>query len=136
MSNLATKAAKTEDWLTRLANLETALLAQELPQYISTATATIAPGTEQIFLIYAGATSITLPNPIAGTPGVGSTGQDGLTICITDTTGYAHVVTTGTNGINKSKHIATFSGTVGANAYFKAYGGSWWLQTQSGVTLT
>lgn len=128
MSNLASQQQRVEDLNTRIALIESALHNQELPQTITTATAAIAPGTEQVFLTYAGVTALTLANPVAGLPTVGGAGQDGTTLVITDTTGHAHTLTTGTNGLNGSKHIATFSGTVGASVTLKAFNGSWWLQ--------
>lgn len=63
-------------------------------------------------------------------------GQDGATLVITDTKGYAHTVTTGANGINGSKHIATFSAALGSSFTLRAYNGSWWMQTGTGVTLS
>ena len=134
MSTLTLVQTKSEDQATRLQNLETALLAQETPQVLAAPSATIAPGKEQIFLTYAGISTITLANPIVGPPISG--GQDGATLVVTDTKGYAHTITTGANGINGGKHIATFSAALGASFTLKAYNGSWWMQTGSGVTLT
>lgn len=134
MSILTLLQVKSEDQTTRLQNLETALLAQEIPQVVATPNVAIIPGKEQIFLTYAGITTITLANPIAGTPISG--GQDGATLTITDTKGYAHTITTGANGINGAKHIATFSAALGSSFTLKAYNGSWWMQTGTGVTLS
>ena len=134
MSTLTLLQTKSEDQATRLQNIEMALLSQEVPQVIASPSATVLPGKEQLFLTYAGVTSITLANPTVGSPING--GQDGATIVITDTKGYAHTVVTGTNGINGAKHIATFGGTLGASVTLKAYNGSWWLQAGSGVTLS
>lgn len=136
MSNLAGTAQRAEDIGARLAAIEAALKAQEIPVAVVKAAATIAPGTEEVFLAYAGITTLTIPNPIAGAPGVGSTGQDGATLAITDTTGFAHTITTGTNGINGSKHVATFGGSIGSTLILKAFNGSWWVRFSSGITLS
>ena len=134
MSTLTLLQTKSEDQTTRLQNIETALLAQEVPQLVAAASATILPGKEQVFLTFAGVTTMTLANPIAGSPING--GQDGACLSITDTKGYAHTLTTGTNGINGSKHIATFSAALGASFTLRAYNGSWWMQTGTGITLS
>lgn len=134
MSTLTLLQAKSEDQLTRTQNLETALLSQEVPQAIATPSAAIIPGKEQIFLTYAGISTLTLANPVAGAPI--SSGQDGATLVITDTKGYAHTVTTGANGINGAKHIATFSAALGSSFTLRAYNGSWWMQAGTGVTLS
>jgi hypothetical protein len=136
MSNLTALQVSTEDEGQRLANIELALKNQEVPQVIGKSSATITPGVEQVFITWKGVTTLTLANPVSGTPGPGVTGQDGFTLCITDTTGYAHTLTTGTNGINGAKHVATFAGAAGSSIYLKAFGGSWWMQTATGVTLT
>jgi hypothetical protein len=134
MSTLTLLQARSEDQLTRTQNLETALLSQEVPQAIATPSAAIIPGKEQIFLTYAGISALTLANPVAGAPISG--GLDGATLVITDTKGYAHTVTTGANGINGAKHIVTFSAALGSSFTLRAYNGSWWMQTGTGVTLS
>lgn len=136
MSNLVSMQQRTEDVNTRITNIEQALANQEKIQVITTAAATVTPGVEQVFINYSGVCQITLSNPITGTPGVGSSGQDGTTLEFTDITGHAHQIMTGTNGINGSKHVATLPATVGASTRFKAFSGSYWVQVVQGVTLT
>ena len=136
MSNLRSlQESPRADWTQRLSIIEQALTNQEVPVTVASAAATIAPGVEQVFLTYAGVTSLTLPSPVAGTPGIGSTGQDGATLEITDTTGHAHTITTGANGINGSKHVITFPGTVGTTIKLRAFNGSWWVQMPNGAVL-
>jgi hypothetical protein len=50
---------------------------------------------------------------------------------------FAYTVTTPTNGINASKHIATWTAAVGNSLCLVAYGGSWYTNgSPSGVTLS
>ena len=80
------------------------------------------------------AAALTLGTPTAGLPSAG--GNDGQTLTVCDTTGAAHTVTTATNKINGSKHIATFGGTIGQFGTFRAYNGIWYLTSSSGITLS
>ena len=104
------------------------------PEQVAAANGAITIPSGMVWLTKAGVAAMTLPLPTAGAPSAG--GMDGASITVTDTTGNAHTVTTPTNGINGAKHIATFGGTAGQFGVFTAYNGSWWLQAQSGVTLT
>lgn len=137
MSNLASKQQRSMDLNTRIQLLEQAILAQEVPLAISAASAGILPGTEEIFLTGAGVTALTLRKPVAGTVGLGSTGEDGFTsLTVTDTVGAAHTITTGANGFNGTTHIATFNGTKGSTITLIPFNGSWWVKCSSGVTLS
>lgn len=81
------------------------------------------------------AKAMTLANPTAGLPSAG--GQDGTRLTIISEDAYAYTVTTGTNGINGSKHIATFGGAAGDSIELIARNGSWWqVGAANGVTLS
>lgn len=137
MSNLASKQQRSMDLNTRVQLIEQAILAQETPSAISAASGAITPGAEEVFLTRAGVSALTLANPIAGAVGITSTGQDGFaSLTVTDTTGNAHTITTGANGINGSLHVATFNGTKGSTITFIPYSGSWWVKCSSGVALS
>ena len=70
-------------------------------------------------------------------PGPQPLGDDGKQIEVIDVSGKLHTITTPANGINGSKHIATWNGTAGSNITLQAWNGSWWtVSTPSGVTLT
>lgn len=136
MSVLSLQQQRNEDATSRTALLERALLAQELPLTIS-ASGAIAPGAEQVFITAGSAAALTLPNPVAGAPLPGGAGgQDGATLVITSTTAFAHTVTTGTNGVNGSKHVITFPATAYATVFLKAFNGTWVVQVLNGATLT
>ena len=80
------------------------------------------------------ACAMTLATPVAGAPSAG--GNDGQVLVVQDTTGAAHTITTASNKIAPSKHIGTFGGTVGQFIELRAYGGLWYVQASSGVTMT
>lgn len=82
-----------------------------------------------VALIAAGALAMTLALPTAGV-------DDGKELAIIDTLGYAHTVTTPTNGINGNHHICTFDGTVGAMLFLTAYQGVWYGGRQNGITIS
>ena len=76
----------------------------------------------------------TLATPI---PGPQPLGDDGKQIEVIDASGKLHTITTAANGINGSKHIATWNGTAGSNISLQAWNGSWWtVSTPNGVTIT
>ena len=52
------------------------------------------------------------------------------------TTAAAHTVTAGNNKINGNKTTATFAAAIGNNLKLKAYGGVWYQQPSSGITLS
>lgn len=89
------------------------------------------PGNTQINA--AGVDAMTLVAPKAGDQ---PAGDDGKTIFVVDLNGAAHTITTPTNAIINSKHIATFNGTVGSNITLRAMGGLWVPIAVSGVTLS
>ena len=100
-----------------------------------TAAGAINPGCGVAYLNGSSAQAMTLIAPKAGAPLLG--GMDGMYLTVFDTVGKAHTITTPTNGINGSKHIATYNGTVASNITFVAIGGVWWVVgTQVGVTLS
>ena len=81
------------------------------------------------------AAAMTLANPVVGLPSAG--GQDGTRLTIIAEDAFAYTVTTGTNGLNSSKHVATFAAAVGDNIELIAHSGSWWqVGTPLGVTLS
>ena len=81
------------------------------------------------------ASAITLASPVAGLPAAG--GNDGQELDIVAADAFAYTVTTPTNGINASKHIATWTAAVGNSLCLVAYGGSWYTNgSPSGVTLS
>ena len=85
-----------------------------------------------VFITKAGIAAMTLALPTAGTPDAG--GDDGKTLTIVSTTANAHTVTTPTNGIDGSLHIATFSGTLPNVLELKAYQGTWYSVVKLGIT--
>lgn len=90
------------------------------------------PGTVQLNGAVLDAT--TLATPVAGPQPLG---DDGKTIFVYDNSGKAHTITTATNKIINSKHIATFNATIGSNITLQALNGVWVpMGTPSGVALT
>lgn len=141
MSNFAQQQQKTEAAELRVSIIEQALLAHEIPNTISAGSGAIAQPTpgqvEQNFITFGAAGAYTLANPVAGKPlPGGGGGQDGANVEITSTTAFAHTITTGTNGVNGSKHVITFPATAGTTIVLKAYAGSWWVQVVNGVVIT
>ena len=93
----------------------------------------------------AGVDAITLIAPVSGSGfggGSGGTfpnlaGQDDLVVLFMSTTANAHTITTPSNAINGSLHIATFGAAVGNNITFIAQKGVWYVVgTPKGVTLS
>ena len=85
----------------------------------------------------------TLGTPLAGDQQTG--GDDGSILTVMTTTAVAHTITTAANkliGVAGTKHIATFSGTAGANITFVAWNGLWYVlgvmqsDAAPGVALT
>lgn len=75
------------------------------------------------------ACALTLAAPVAGA-------DDGKTLVVVSTTGFAHTVTTPANKINGTLHIATFNTTVGTTLSLRAYGGVWYASAVTGITLS
>jgi hypothetical protein len=92
----------------------------------------IKPGTVMLNAGTAGA--MTLAAATAGLPAAG--GNDGQELLIVAEDAEAYTVTTGSNGINGNKHIATFGGAVGDAIRFVAYNAIWWAVELNGVTLS
>ena len=88
----------------------------------------------KVMVTDASAAALTLAQPIAGAVGAG--GHDGCRLRIYSTTAGAHTVTTAANGIEGSKHIATFGGAIGDFIDLEAYNGTWWPAANTGVTLS
>ena len=81
-----------------------------------------------------GVDACTLATPKAGQQ---PAGDDGKTIYILDTGGHAHTITTASNVISPSHHVATFGGTAGSNVTLRAYNGVWYpVGTALGVTFS
>ena len=80
------------------------------------------------FITKAGIAALTLAAPIAGV-------DDGKSIQLVDTTGFAHTVTTPAGAINGTLHIATFGGTIGQRCSLHAFNGVWYTK-DTGITLT
>lgn len=81
-----------------------------------------------------GVDAMTLATPAAGQQ---PAGDDGKVVSLFDTTGHAHTITTASNIIAPSHHVATFNGTVGSNIQLQAYNGLWYaVGTPSGVTIS
>jgi hypothetical protein len=102
-------------------------------QVVLTGSADPLPMSGVICLNTAGVDATTLATPKAGPQPVG---DDGKTIFIYDNTGNAHTITTATNKIINSKHLLTFGGTLGSNAWLIALNGVWVPAGLTGVTIT
>ena len=81
----------------------------------------------------AGVNSTTLASPIAGSQ---PAGDDGKTVFVYSSTANAHTITTASNKIINSKHILTFDGNIGSNAWLIAVGGVWVPAGLTGVTAS
>ncbi len=102
-----------------------------VPPALLTASGAI-PVVSASYVITAGAAiALTLAAPVAGT-------QDGITISIRSTTGFAHTLTatglleTGTAATS----IATFAAFAGAGLSLRAYQGKWIVESAVTVTFT
>jgi len=103
------------------------------PQVLTgTADAISFPGT--VIINSPSADACTLALPIAGAQ---PSGDDGKVCEIFVATAFAHTVTTPANGVNLTKHIITFSATVGNNVIMQAWNGTWIVMgTEKGVTFS
>ena len=113
-----------------------AINALDAPYAVAAVTASGAiSATQGLIAVTAGSVAaLTLAAPVAGLPSPG--GNDGQTLEILSTTAYAHTVTTPSNAINGSKHIATFAAAVGNFLILEAYNGVWYALAQTGITLS
>lgn len=105
-----------------------------LMQPPGSANQTVTPIVGTSFIETAGVDATTLATPVAGAPSAG--GNDGLEITIVDNSGHAHTVTTASNIIVPSHHLATFNGTRGSFVTFIARNGVWLVLASSGVTIS
>ena len=81
-----------------------------------------------------GVDNLTLATPLAGNQ---PAGDDGKSVFVLDTGGHAHTITTASNKIAPSKHIATFGGTAGSNIELQARNGIWYpVGSALGVTFS
>ena len=80
-----------------------------------------------------GVDATTLATPKAGPQPLG---DDGKTIFVYANTANAHTITTASNKIINSKHILTFDGNIGSNAWLIAVGGVWVPAGLTGVTAS
>lgn len=80
------------------------------------------------------AAALTLAAPIAGAPSTG--GMDGMQLEVMSTTAFAHTVTTPSNKISGTLHIATFANAVANYIRFRAYNGIWYPNGNLNVTLS
>jgi len=102
---------------------------------VKTAAAAITSTIGKVILKAGSAAAITLPLPIAGQPSAG--GQDGQEMTVIAADAYAYTVTTPANGINGTKHIATWAAAVGNSVKLVAYNGVWLTDDPpNGVTLS
>jgi hypothetical protein len=93
---------------------------------------TIKEGT--VFLEGSGALAMTLAVPTSGAQSAG--GDDGRELLFVDNSGHAHTITTPSNGINGSKHVATFGGTLGQCCLLVARAGGWIARSELGITIS
>ena len=101
---------------------------------VLTGSADPVPFPGNVALSASSADAATLATPVAGQQ---PAGDDGKTLFLVDTTGKAHTVTTASNIISPSHHVATFNGTVGSCIELRAYNGLWYpTGTPLGVTIT
>lgn len=87
-----------------------------------------------VFLKAGSAAAMTLVAPTAGLPAAG--GDDGRSLTIVSDDANAYTVTTPANGINGSKHVATWTAAEGNAIKLIAYNGAWLATMLNGVTLT
>lgn len=81
------------------------------------------------FLTGASATAYTMAAPIAGA-------DDFKLVEVVDTTGHAHAITFPANSINGTLHVATYNGTVGSTLAMRAFGGVWYVNAGTTVSLS
>jgi len=89
-----------------------------------------------VFITKGTAAALTIANPISGHPDDG--GDDGKRLTFISTTANAHTLTRSTTGFNdggSGADVATFSGAKGDGLTIIAYGGKWYVENLTGVTL-
>lgn len=102
-------------------------------QTVLTGSADPIPFPGIVALSTAGVNATTLATPIAGQQ---PAGDDGKTLLVYSTTANAHTITTASNKIINSKHLLTFDGNIGSNAWLIAENGVWVPAGLTGVTIT
>ena len=102
-------------------------------QKVLTGSADAMPMSGIVAISTAGINSTTLATPIVGPQ---PAGDDGKTIFVYSTTANAHTITTASNKIINSKHILTFDGNIGSNAWIIAVNGVWVPAGLTGVTAS
>ncbi|MDE2099260.1 MAG: hypothetical protein KGL39_18545 [Patescibacteria group bacterium] len=109
-----------------VAAMEAALLGAT--KYTSAGAIAIGPG--KAFLQAGSAAAMTLAAPTSGT-------HDGMEITIVALDAFAYTVTTPSNAINGSKHVATWTAAIGNSIKLIAYNGVWYSdETALGVALS
>jgi hypothetical protein len=92
---------------------------------------TLLPNLQGVVTLTKGsAAAITIANPIAGD-------DDGKIITVVNESGFAHVVTQGTQGFNGkgASGTITYAATIGAMAWLYARNGKWWVAPATGITI-
>lgn len=108
---------------------DTALYAPPLAGGAFPSAGAIGQTSGRAFLTGAAATAYTMNPPVAGA-------DDFKEIAIADTTGKAHTITFPANALNGTLHIATFNGTIGSTLVMRAFGGVWYVNGNTSVTLS
>jgi len=112
-----------------------ALEAALFGQTVYTAAGAIAAANGTAVLKAGSAAAMTLAAPAAGLPSAG--GNDGEELVIVAADAFAYTVTTPSNAINGSKHVATWTAAIGNCIRLKANNGVWLTDdTPQGVALT
>jgi hypothetical protein len=102
------------------------------PDYVTVASA------DGAITIQSGTVIITKSSAAALTLGTPTTAQNGTVIRIVSTTAAAHTVTAATIGFNAgdaAKDTGTFGGAIGDGFSCVAYGGEWYVLTNTNVTF-
>lgn len=89
-----------------------------------------------VFVTKSGVCAMTIADPVSGSPGAG--GDDGKRLTFISTTANAHTLTRSTTGFNDGgagADVATFGGAKGDGLTLLAYGGKWYAENLTGVTL-
>lgn len=112
------------DYIVVLINPDSGITQEAVTHYTVAGAIPVAPGAAGIGS--AGVLAMTLAVPTAA--------QDGMQIFVTAETAYAHTVTTPANGINGTKHIATFAAR-GDGVVFEAMNLTWNVRALIGGTV-
>lgn len=102
------------------------------PDYVAVASA------DGAITIQTGTVVVTKGTAAALTLGTPTAAQNGTVIRIVSTTAAAHTVTAATIGFNAgdaAKDVGTFGGAIGDGFSCVAYGGEWYVLTNTNVTF-